>query len=113
MSTYGIPHQEFRSRDRDIDDLIWHPARACFPHLQFTRPPLRFSSSEAGFLLATSAEVSLFLIDFLYCKRFYRERSNMTDEADLGTAYAGKGEDINEKLVLDLAWERQQKKVCY
>lgn len=26
--------------------------------------------------------------------------------------YAGKDEDINDKLVLDLAWERQQKKVC-
>lgn len=31
-------------------------------------------------------------------------------EEDLGTAYAGQ-EDINEKLLLDLAWERQQKKV--
>jgi len=29
---------------------------------------------------------------------------------DLGTAYSGQ-EDINDKLVLDLAWERQQKKV--
>lgn len=28
----------------------------------------------------------------------------------LGTAYDGQ-DDINEKLVLDLAWERQQKKV--
>lgn len=30
---------------------------------------------------------------------------------DLGTAYQGHQDDINEKLVLDLAWERQQKKV--
>lgn len=30
---------------------------------------------------------------------------------DLGTAYGGQQEDINDKLVLDLAWERQQKKV--
>lgn len=29
---------------------------------------------------------------------------------DLGTAYTGH-DDINDKLVLDLAWERQQKKV--
>ncbi len=29
---------------------------------------------------------------------------------DLGTAYGGQ-EDINDKLLLDLAWERQQKKV--
>ena len=35
----------------------------------------------------------------------------MADEADLGTAYAGQQEDINDKLLLDLAWERQQKKV--
>ena len=34
----------------------------------------------------------------------------MADE-DLGTAYAGQQEDINDKLLLDLAWERQQKKV--
>ena len=32
-------------------------------------------------------------------------------EDDLGTAYGGQQEDINDKLVLDLAWERQQKKV--
>ena len=31
-------------------------------------------------------------------------------EEDLGTAYAGQ-DDINDKLLLDLAWERQQKKV--
>ena len=35
----------------------------------------------------------------------------MAEEADLGTAYAGQQEDINDKLLLDLAWERQQKKV--
>ena len=35
----------------------------------------------------------------------------MADETDLGTAYAGQQEDINDKLLLDLAWERQQKKV--
>ena len=35
----------------------------------------------------------------------------MADEADLGTAYGTQQEDINDKLVLDLAWERQQKKV--
>lgn len=35
----------------------------------------------------------------------------MADEADLGTAYGGQQEDINDKLLLDLAWERQQKKV--
>lgn len=35
----------------------------------------------------------------------------MADEADLGTAYQGQQEDINDKLLLDLAWERQQKKV--
>ena len=35
----------------------------------------------------------------------------MADGDDLGTAYAAQAEDINEKLVLDLAWERQQKKV--
>lgn len=34
----------------------------------------------------------------------------MADE-DLGTAYSGQQEDINDKLLLDLAWERQQKKV--
>lgn len=34
----------------------------------------------------------------------------MADEADLGTAYQGQQEDINDKLLLDLAWERQQKK---
>lgn len=34
----------------------------------------------------------------------------MADD-DLGTAYAGQQEDINDKLLLDLAWERQQKKV--
>ena len=33
----------------------------------------------------------------------------MTDEAD--RPYAGQEGDINEKLLLDLAWERQQKKV--
>ncbi len=33
----------------------------------------------------------------------------MADE--LGTAYEGAKDDINDKLVLDLAWERQQKKV--
>lgn len=32
-------------------------------------------------------------------------------EGDLGTAYGGQAEDINDKLLLDLAWERQQKKV--
>lgn len=32
---------------------------------------------------------------------------------DLGTAYAGQSEDINDKLLLDLAWERQQKKVTF
>ncbi len=31
--------------------------------------------------------------------------------AELGTAYEGAKDDINDKLVLDLAWERQQKKV--
>lgn len=31
------------------------------------------------------------------------------DEA-LGSAYSGQ-DDINDKLLLDLAWERQQKKV--
>lgn len=31
-------------------------------------------------------------------------------EEDLGTAYTGQ-DDINDKLLLDLAWERQQKKV--
>lgn len=31
-------------------------------------------------------------------------------EEDLGRAYDGQ-DDINDKLVLDLAWERQQKKV--
>jgi hypothetical protein len=31
-------------------------------------------------------------------------------EEDLGTAY-GAQDDINDKLLLDLAWERQQKKV--
>ena len=35
----------------------------------------------------------------------------MAEETDLGTAYAGQQEDINDKLLLDLAWERQQKKV--
>ncbi|XP_064403007.1 alpha-actinin-1-like [Halichondria panicea] len=30
--------------------------------------------------------------------------------AELGTAYEGAKDDINDKLVLDLAWERQQKK---
>ena len=30
---------------------------------------------------------------------------------DLGTAYQAQQEDINDKLLLDLAWERQQKKV--
>ena len=35
----------------------------------------------------------------------------MAEEADLGTAYGGQQEDINDKLLLDLAWERQQKKV--
>lgn len=34
----------------------------------------------------------------------------MADQ-DLGRAYADGGEDINDKLLLDLAWERQQKKV--
>jgi hypothetical protein len=33
------------------------------------------------------------------------------EQGDLGTAYGGQHEDINDKLVLDLAWERQQKKV--
>lgn len=33
----------------------------------------------------------------------------MTDEAD--RPYSGQEGDINEKLLLDLAWERQQKKV--
>lgn len=32
-------------------------------------------------------------------------------EEDLGSAYSGQQEDINDKLLLDLAWERQQKKV--
>ncbi len=32
-------------------------------------------------------------------------------QEDLGTAYGAQAEDINDKLVLDLAWERQQKKV--
>lgn len=31
-------------------------------------------------------------------------------EGELGTAY-GAQDDINDKLLLDLAWERQQKKV--
>lgn len=31
-------------------------------------------------------------------------------EDGLGTAY-GNQDDINDKLLLDLAWERQQKKV--
>ena len=35
----------------------------------------------------------------------------MAEETDLGTAYAAQQEDINDKLLLDLAWERQQKKV--
>lgn len=35
----------------------------------------------------------------------------MADETDFGTAYGAQSDDINEKLVLDLAWERQQKKV--
>ena len=35
----------------------------------------------------------------------------MAEETDLGTAYGGQQEDINDKLLLDLAWERQQKKV--
>ena len=34
-------------------------------------------------------------------------------EEDLGTAYGGQQEDINDKLLLDLAWERQQKKVSH
>jgi hypothetical protein len=33
----------------------------------------------------------------------------MTDEVD--RPYAGQEGEINDKLVLDLAWERQQKKV--
>ena len=33
----------------------------------------------------------------------------MSDETD--RPYAGQETDINDKLVLDLAWERQQKKV--
>ena len=33
----------------------------------------------------------------------------MADEVD--RPYAGQGEEINEKLLLDSAWERQQKKV--
>ena len=35
----------------------------------------------------------------------------MTDQTDLGRAYSDGQEDINDKLLLDLAWERQQKKV--
>ena len=35
------------------------------------------------------------------------------DQEDLGTAYSGQSEDINDKLLLDLAWERQQKKVSW
>lgn len=34
----------------------------------------------------------------------------MADQQDLGSAYSGQ-DDINDKLLLDLAWERQQKKV--
>ena len=35
----------------------------------------------------------------------------MTDEVD--RPYAGQEGEINDKLLLDLAWERQQKKVAY
>ena len=34
----------------------------------------------------------------------------MTEEVD--RPYAGQEGEINDKLLLDLAWERQQKKVC-
>lgn len=32
---------------------------------------------------------------------------------DFGTAYNPQQEDINEKLLLDSAWEKQQKKVRF
>lgn len=35
----------------------------------------------------------------------------MASEDDLGTAYQSQDVDINDKLLLDLAWEKQQKKV--
>ena len=35
----------------------------------------------------------------------------MAEQDDLGTAYQGQDSDINDKLLLDLAWEKQQKKV--
>lgn len=38
------------------------------------------------------------------------QQKTMAEETDLGTAYTGQ-DDINDKLLLDLAWERQQKKV--